>query len=381
MSQSVHVLHVIDSLTLGGAEVQVSQLVRGLQQHGHFRVSLCYSTPGPLEAELTAAGVPLTRLRRRARLDPALLFGICQVIRRDPPQIVHTHLFKSDMHGRLAGRLCGVPVVLSSLRNCDAWAQRPLLGRVYGATAALTDHLVAVSEDVRQYHIRYSHLPPAKVTTIENGVDVRRFAGQAEAGHALRRELGVSPETPLIGMVGRLKPQKDPSMFLEAAARIRQAQPHARFWMVGDGPLRADLGEQTRQLGLAEAVTFCGVRQDIPAVLAALDVLTLTSRWEGLPGTVLEGMAAGRPVVATAAEGTRSVVVDGETGLLVPVGDAPALAAACLRILADPALGQRLGQAGQRRAQARYSLTALVDRTVALYNDWLSRKTGRAAYP
>lgn len=371
--RQIHVLQMIDGLNVGGAEVLLRDLTQGLNGE-RYRVSVCYSTPGPLVSDVAALGVPMTRLPRLARVDPVLLARMCRTIWRDPPQVVHTHLFKSDFHGRLAARICGVPVVVSTLHNSDAWASNALFASLYGATARFADRLFAVSEEVREFAIERTGVAPERVITILNGVPIQKFAGQAAAGQALRQELGIAGDTPLVGIVGRLMPQKDHETFLQAALRIHAALPQARFLVVGDGPLRAELTARAAELGLADAVLFCGLRKDIPAVMSAIDVLMFSSRWEGLPVTMLEGMAAGRPVVATAVGGVPGVMVAGETGLLAPAGDPAALADAALRVLRDPALRERMGQAGYSRVVAHYSIEAMVQQVAGQYEEILGRR-------
>lgn len=375
---SLRILQVIDSLNIGGAEVLLVDLVRNLREAGHH-VQVAYSTPGPMAARLKALGVPLTRLPRLARVDPFLLFGLVKLMRREKPDIVHTHLFKSDLHGRLAARWTGVPVVVSTAHNNDAWAKRAPLGWLYGQTARLADRVIAVSDEVREYQIKYTFLPPEKIVTIDNGVDLRRFEGQESAGPAVRAELSISPDAPLVGIVGRLSPQKDHATFLQAAAQIHAALPAARFLVVGDGPLREQLIAQARTLGLENALIFCGLRSDIPALMAALDVLVVSSRWEGLPITLLEGMAAARPIVSTAVGGVPGVVTDGVSALLVPRSNPSALADATLRVLRDPALARKLGAAALERVREKYSLESMLKQTLALYEElWRNVTNPRA---
>jgi glycosyltransferase involved in cell wall biosynthesis len=371
--RQIHVLQIIDGLNVGGAEVLLRDLVRGLRGE-RYRVSVCYSTPGPMVSEIEAIGVPMTRLPRLARVDPLLLLRMCWAIRRDPPQVVHTHLFKSDFHGRLAARICGVPVVVSTLHNSDAWAKNALFGKLYGATARFADRLIAVSEEVREFAIAHTNVTPDKVKTIPNGVPLQKFSGQDAAGRALRQELGIAADTPLIGIVGRLMPQKDHETFLQAAVEIRKTIPGARFLVVGDGPLRADLTARAASLRLEDAVLFCGIRKDIPAVMAAIDMLVFSSRWEGLPVTLLEGMAASRAVVATAVGGVPGVMIDGQTGVLVPAGEPPALARACVHVLGDEALRGQMGQAGRARVEAHYSIDSMVQQTARQYEEILSQR-------
>jgi glycosyltransferase involved in cell wall biosynthesis len=373
--KSLRILQVIDGLNIGGAEVLLVDLVRKLREAGH-QVQVAYSTPGPMAARLASMGVPLTRLPRLARVDPFLLFGLVKLMRREKPDIVHTHLFKSDLHGRMAARLTGVPVVLSTSHNNDAWAKRAPLGWLYGRTARLADRVIAVSDEVRDYQIKYTFLSPEKIITIDNGVDLRRFEGQDEAGCAVRTELGIASDAPLVGVIGRLSPQKDHATFLHAAAQIHAALPAARFLIVGDGPLRNDLIAQARALGLEHVLIFTGLRGDIPAVLSALDVLVASSRWEGLPIILLEGMAAARPIVSTAVGGVPGVVTDGESALLVPHSSPTALAEATLRVLGDPALARKLSAAALERVREKYSLESMHKQTLALYEELWQKKLG-----
>ena len=364
------ILQLIDGLNIGGAEVLLVDLVRGSKEAG-YDVSVGYSTYGPLEKNLVALEISCTRLPRLGRVDPILLLRMCQLILREKPDIVHTHLFKSDLHGRLAARLCGVPVVISTSHNNDVWARRFPLGSFYGFTAKLTDKVIAVSNEVREYQIQYTGISPHKIIVIDNGVNVQRFADQEDAGLSLRHEFQISVGTPLIGIIGRLQPQKDHENFLKAAVQIRSKLPDARFLVVGDGPLREELMAQAQTLGLGSSVIFCGIRQDIPAVMAAIDLLVISSKWEGLPVTLLEGMAACRPVVSTAVGGVPNVVADGQAALLVPPEDSLALANACLRILQDPALAQSLAQAGYERVKNQFSLDAMIGKTLNLYEELL----------
>ena len=369
---AAHALQLIDGLNIGGAEILLRELSVGLLRRG-FRVSIGYSSSGPLVQELTSLGLPLTRLPRLMRIDPILFCGMVGLIRRESPQIVHTHLFKSDFHGRLAARIAGVPVVVSTLHSIDPLAQERSLGRLYGWTARFADRVIAVSEDVRRFHATHTGIPEEKLVTIENGVDIHRFAGLESAGRSVRKELGFD-DALVFGVVGRLTPPKDHSTFLKAAALILKKVPKARFLIVGDGPLRKALEIQAQKTGLANAVIFTGLRKDVPALLAALDVLVFSSLWEGLPVALLEGMAAARPIVATNVGGIPEVVLPNKSALLVPPGDAHALAQACLRLASDSTTRHSMGQAGLERVVARYSIGAMIDHTVALYAKLLQER-------
>lgn len=364
------ILHLIDSLNVGGAEVLLVQLVRGIKAAG-YDVSVGYSTHGPLEKTLFEMGIPAVQLPRLGRIDPLLFLRICQLILREKPAIVHTHLFKSDLHGRLAARLCGVPVVISTSHSIDDWARRVPLGYLYGLTAKFVDRVIAVSSSVRDYQIRHTGISPDRICVIENGVDISRFAGQDDAGRMVRDEFRIGRDVPLVGIIGRLQPVKGHENFLEAAVQIKSSLPEARFLVVGDGPLRDELVMLAQTLGLGASVIFCGIRRDIPAILAALDVLVISSKWEGLPVTLLEGMAARCPIVSTAVGGIPMVVADGESALLIPVEDSLALADACLTLLQNPLLSRSLAEAGFARVKSQFSLDAMVHNTLKLYEELL----------
>jgi len=373
-----HVLHLIDGLTFGGAETLLRDLASGLEKRG-YRVTVGYSTPGPFVQELVDKGLTLKRIPRLAMIDPIFLLRMVRLMQLDPPQIVHTHLFKSDFHGRVAARLAGVPVVVSTLHNNDSWAKNRILGRIYGATARFADRLIAVSPEVREYHLDKTGVPVDKVMVIENGVDVAAFSGHEAGAKAVRTEFGIAPTAPLFGIIGRLKPQKDLPTFLLAAVEILRQQPDARFLVVGDGPLREELEAQAKELDLLPALIFTGMRKDISTIMAAVDVLVLSSLWEGLPVILLEAMAAARPVVSTAVDGVKSVVLPDASALLVNTGSPSALADACVKLARDPVLRQKMGNSGLKRVSDFYSLDAMIDRISKLYIELL-REHGLEKY-
>ena len=295
------------------------------------------------------------------------------LIKRKQPHIVHTHLFKSDFHGRLAARLADVPVVVSTLHSIDRWARKWPLGAVYGWTASFADCIIAVSDDVRAFHLSHTGVPEEKYIIIENGVDIARYS-QSEAETVrkkMRETFGIGYRSPLFGIIGRLTPAKDHKTLLKAASIILNEKPDARFLVVGDGPLRKMLEEQTKELGISSAVHFTGFRNDIPEIMAALDVLVFSSQWEGLPVTLLEGMAASCAVVATAVGGIPAAVEPDKTAFLVPPADALSLARACLRLASNPELRLTMGRAGFAHVTANYSITTMIDRTVSLYGKLL----------
>lgn len=367
----LRIMQIIDSLKYGGAEILLRDIAASLKELDQ-EVMVCYCTEGPLSQDLSAMGIPVKKLSRMGRIDPGLLLRMYIEIRKFKPDIVHTHLFKSDIHGRFAARLAGVPVVISTLHNNDRWAVRFPLGWLYGLTARFADRIVAVSKNVGQYHLRHTSLSAEKLVIIENGVDQAKFTLQEAAGLKVRREFQIKDGEHLIGIIGRLQPQKDHVNFLKAAARLKSMMPDVRFLIVGDGELRDDILRLISELRLEDNVIVAGPRSDIPAVLKALNLLVISSQWEGLPVVLLESWAARIPVVATAVGGI-PLAADGGEAYLVPANDPIALATACFDILNDKERRDRMIDAGYEKVARHYSLKAMILRLLDLYRDQMEK--------
>jgi len=368
----LHVLQVIDGLNIGGAEMLLRELSIGLLNRG-FRVTIAYGSPGPLVDDIKALGLQLIHIPRIIRVDPWQFYNMYTTMRSEKPDIVHTHLFKSDFHGRPAARLAGVPVVVSTLHSIDQWAKQWPLGTLYGLTARFADRIISVSDDVKNFHVNHTNVDASKFVTIENGVDFKRYVGEGPVGWAIRKELGADDSSIVFGIIGRLTQPKDHETFLIAAKSILAKVPDARFWVIGDGPLRMRLTQLADKLGISNFLKFTGFRKDIPDVLSALDVLVISSVWEGLPVTLLEGMAASKPVVATAVGGVTAVVTK-ETAILVNCKDSIAISDACVKLAVDPELRLSMGRAGRDRVIKEYGIDAMVDRTVSLYTELLKMR-------
>jgi glycosyltransferase involved in cell wall biosynthesis len=233
---------------------------------------------------------------------------------------------------------------------------------------------------VQEFAIRYIGARPEQVVTIPNAVPIERFRNIQESGVRLRQEFDIAPQAPVVGIVARLMPQKDHATFLAAAARVHQQIPDVRFLIVGEGPLLPRLIDQTQELGLQGAVIFAGLRRDVPAVMAAIDVLAFSSKWEGLPVAMLEGMAAGKPVVATAVNGIPGVLADGKMGILAPPNNPEALAEGMMALLQNPVLAQSMGATGYEHVAAHYSISAAIQRTAALYQRLIGQHRDKGAF-
>jgi glycosyltransferase involved in cell wall biosynthesis len=305
--------------------------------------------------------------------DLRALFGLVRLMRAWRPAIVHTHTAKAGLLGRLAARAARVPTVVHTfhghvLRGYFSPPKEKLFRGLEAFLARAADALVAVSESVKRDLVELRVAPAAKIRVIPLGLELRALAGTLPRG-TLRREALIPDDAPLVGIVGRLVPIKDVPSFLNAARRVRERRPDARFAVVGDGEERAALEQQTTALGLAGAVHFFGWRRDLAAVYGDLDVVVNASLNEGTPVALIEARAAARPVVATAVGGTPDLVGRDERGLLVPPGEPEALAAAVVAVLEGSEASRRRAQAGREHVLAQHSSERLFHDMDALYRE------------
>ena len=354
-TERIRVLLTITRLELGGAQRVVLYTAKGLDRRV-FDVALAWGPGDRLDDEAAAIPdlerIPVPTLVRPVApiSDLRALVSLRSAMRSFRPQVVHTHSSKAGILGRLAARLEGVPVVHTvhgfGFTPLQAAPTRFLFRAAEKTMARFTDHFVTVSETDRHRGIELGLFPPERTTVIRAAIDLGRFNAVIESD-AVRESLGVPTGVPMVTQVGNFKPQKAPLDFVRVAAAVHEAHPDAWFVMVGDGPLREPAERLAGELGIAERMVFSGWWNDIPGLLAATTVSVLTSRHEGLPCSVVESLAAGVPVVATAVDGTVEVVRSGDNGLLAPAGDITELARSIGRLLENPDLRRRMAAAAR----------------------------------
>ena len=369
----LNVLHLIPTLDRAGAEKQMVLLARGLPRD-RFRVAVATLTRlGPLAADLRAAGIPVTPIGKRFQLDPIALARLVGLLRARRCDVLQTWIFAAHSYGRVAARLAGVPVVVTAEMAVDLWkgrAERAIDRRL----AATTDRVVGNSCAVVEF-LRRAGIPDDRLALIPSGIADEEPPPVDPA--RVRAELGWPGDAPLILFAGRLAPQKGVADLIAALDLLQHVRPDVRALIVGDGPLRQTLEDTAHAFDLDGMVKFLGHRDDVPRLLAAADLLVLPSLYEGLPNVVLEAMRFAKPVVATAAPGTTEVVADGQTGLLVPRRDPPALAEALRTVIQDRDLARRLGAGGRARVAAEFRADAMIARFAELY-ETLARAKGLA---
>jgi glycosyltransferase involved in cell wall biosynthesis len=274
--------------------------------------------------------------------------------------------------GRLAARLAGVPVICSALHTTGYPNRIERLNRLL---APVTDAFIAVAGPHGRYLVDDGGCPAHKVRVIPNGVDVDRFHPRWPDS-PLQQELGITPGTPVVGVVAALRPEKNLELFVEAAALIRLQVPDARFVIVGDGPERASIEGRIAELSLDGAVHLLGSRDDVPEVLSLFDVFLLSSRMEANPVSLLEAMASEVPVVAPRVGSIPETVEDGKSGMLVEPGDAQAMAGKVLGLLSDRRRAEAMGRAGREQVIARSSVERMVEGYEGLIEEIYRAKSG-----
>jgi glycosyltransferase involved in cell wall biosynthesis len=366
-------LFVITSMEVGGAETLLMNLVRRLDRKRFAPEIVCLKEPGPL-GELLASEMRVHSHMTSGKWDLSVLPKLWRVMTVPRADAVITVGAGDKMFwGRLAAHLAGVPVVASALHS-TGWPDG--VGRLNRMLTRWTDAFIGVAEAHGRHLVENERFPAEKVRVIYNGVDTDRFAPQDAT--ETRRSLDIAPDAPVVGILAALRPEKNHRLFLAGAQRILAQLPAAKFVVVGDGPTRAELEALASQLGVAQAVRFVGMRSDVPALLAACDVVGLTSHNEAAPVSILEALGAGCPVVASDVGSVRETVLDGETGRVFPAGDLDAYAAATIALLQDPAERRRMGVAGRRLVVDRWSLTAMVRGYEQLIQEIYEAKTRTA---
>jgi len=358
-----HVVHVIDELPPDGAERLLADILRHRSSRFRFSVA-CLIRGGGLEHEIREMGVPVTVLGRRGKVHIGLVLRLARWFRQQRVDVVHTHLFTADSYGRVAARLAGVPAVFSTAHAtvvCEGAARRA----VHRALSWISTRVIVCSEEVGRVMREQDHLRSSRLVVIPNGINIDRLAGAC--GEGVRAEFAVPHDALLIGVVGRLHPAKGHRDLFAAMERLRNGGLMPTCLVIGSGDLRRELEEEASRLGLADRVVFTGQRSDVPRLLAALDVLAMPSRWEGLPIALLEAMAMSRPIVTTRVGGIPDVIQDEDNGLLVPPADPAALAGALRRMLTDQQLRERLGRRALETLRERYDVARTASAYEGLY--------------
>ena len=381
----ITVLYGISQLTIGGAERQLYELARHIDQTRYRPLVFTTSEGGVYADLLREAGIPLYVFPRSFAYDMRPVWRIAQLMRRERVQILHTFGYYGGLYGRLATLFYRPYIVISSERATKAWMKHlhnPVYFAVDQLLARRTDCFIANAEAVKQFAVEEKKMPADKVHVIYNGVDIDRFTAVApQLLQRLRTQFGLDDNTRAIGIVARLDPMKDHYTFLRAAAIVSKTAPSVKFFIIGDGHLRDTLTELSTQLQLDQQLVFTGEkkRAELVNLMALMDIVALSSKeGEGCSNAILEAMVLGKPIVATNVGGNSELVVDAKTGFIVPPESPETLATAIIHLLKDDQLREKMGYAAQKRVEDMFSVARMVNETEALYQ---RLNEHRVAYP
>ncbi|MFA5794780.1 MAG: glycosyltransferase [Candidatus Brocadiia bacterium] len=369
--QMTNILHIIYSLDqVGGTEKRLMEVLPYMAGSGKYKIRVCAITGGAAyRNQLASQGIELIELNATGIFDIWSFWKLVILIRGLRIKIIHTHLFRANLIGRLAGVLSGVPLTVCSENTTMKKWFSPLVNRWFDH---VTDAVIANSMAVRK-HLSQNGVSPAKTTVIYNGKNSRDYAADS-VKQDIRKEFNIRPDRYLVTNISKLRLEKRVDVFIRAVPAVLKEVPNAAFLVVGDGPLEAELKKLANDKGLSSSVIFAGVRNDIPAILKSSTLLALSSSYEGCPNVVIEAMAAGVPVVATAAGGTPEIVQDGVTGLLVPPEDPDKLAGAIIALLKDRNRSSEFSRKAVTVFQERFTIEQSVRLIEELYDHLINRK-------
>lgn len=378
------IVYILTQLELGGAQKHVLSLIEGLDPRQFETFLITSAEEGPLSVDarglLGDRLIEIPSLKRSIQpiLDLQAILQIQAILKEYRPDIVHTHSSKAGIVGRWAAWRAGIRSVIHTIHGFgftpeSSFLERRILIGAERKAASLCRRMVAVSKAVIEEGSRLNIGVRSQYQWIPYGIDREKFRDvPQDRVFELRRELKIPNHSPLVTMIACFKPQKAPLDFVRAAVAAAKQFPMTRFLMVGDGILRSQIEQERTRLGMDEKLILTGWRRDIPQILAASDVVVLTSRWEGLPIALLEAMAGGKSVVATDVGGVSEIVKNGENGFLVSPGRIEESAQAIVQLLKDPVRAKLMGNCGREGLADDYHITTMMKRIEGLYQELMT---------
>jgi len=360
--RKINLLHIVNGFAIGGGELKLLELVKNLveKRADKYTVTVCsVGQGGTLQPEFERLGIKVFVIEKKHKFDISQIFKVCRIIKQEQIDLVQTTLFYADVIGALAAKLTGVDAVISwdtVSHPPDSHETRLRHKLSYQLCMRFVKRIVAVSEGVKKYLIEDRKIASKKIVIIHYGIDLSLFKSRnGFLDKRKRSELGLPDHKIVIGTVARLEIQKGHRYLIAAAPEIINKFSNVVFVFAGDGTLRQELETQVNELGLQENFRFLGFRKDVKELLFAFDVFVLPSLFEGLPNVILEAMASGRPIVATAVDGTPELIEHNETGLLVPPKSPHALQEQILNLLENEEKGIKLGRQAKEMAKQKFS--------------------------
>lgn len=371
MRRPYRVLHVIDSLDLGGAQIVLLNLIQHADRSRFAPEAVTLHSHGVFWDKVRATGVPVRSLSP-SHYFPSYIPGLAALMLARRYDVVHCHLLVSNVLAKPIAAACRVPVVINH-DHCNDKLTDPRRWALPADTWTnrFSTHLIAVSETTRKFVVEHEGVPADRTTTIHNGIDCQIFQPRPQQRAAARARWEIPADAWVVGGIGRLTHQKNFALFLDTAAAVLAKHPQAFFILAGTGEDEAALRAQAERLGIAARVKFLGFVGDMAALYPALDTLLLTSRYEGHPITILEAMASGVPIVAARLDGIAEMLADGHDAALVTPGDQPGFTAAVEQFIQNPETARACAEAAIAKVRAQYSAERMARECEAIYLRYL----------
>lgn len=370
MRDPIRVLQFLDDSQPGGGMIQLHQFARWIDRD-KFSLEFALPAEGPLPDSLKEIGETVHPIDLNRRLDIKGMKSLARLCRDRDVQIIHSHNARANVHARLARRFAAVPVQISTIHNSVfnygvSAVRQYMYVTAERQTFRWCSHVIAVSEGIKDSLVSSYKFPAEKVTVVPNGVDLDRTAPQFGRTAVLSQQ-NIPEHYRIILQFGRLTKQKGFDILLRAIALLKDHYPDIVFLLAGDGPLRQELEEEARILGIESITRFLGHQENIGDLLDAADIVTLSSRSEGMPYTLLEAMSAGCAIIASKIPGIEEVISTSDLAILVSSEDSSALAEAITRLINDPLEANRLGEAARRHILEHFTAHSMVERVQQLY--------------
>ena len=379
IDKPVRILHVT-ATTTGGIGLLLLYLAKHLDKK-KFDVTVAFGPGYMLDGEFFKEGISVYTISTSRKIAPFSIvkgfFQIYRLIKEKRFDIVHSHTSVGGLIGRIAGKLAGVPVVIWSIHGFASHEGQNRFKKYFFLLIEklldkFTDHYVAVSEALKKEGIQNRILTSNKITVIHNGIELRNYNKNFNVIQK-KKELGIEMSRTIIGTVTRFEPQKAIHDFLVSVSYVKKTYPDIKVVIAGDGPLRREIEKLINDLKLNDNITLLGWRNDVPEILAVLDIFCQSSLWEGCPMVLLEAMAVGKPIIATNVGGVKEIVEDDNTGILVPPADPKAMGDAIVKLMNNKEKTMKMGMNGRRRAESFFNVDLMLIKYERLYQELLKR--------
>lgn len=371
------VLHIQKVGNIAGSENHLLTLLPLLKDYGYNLEMIVLNhknnpsdSPDLFVKKMTEKGITTEIFElKNKHFNPDLIHLLINKINQEKYDLVHTHLIHADLYGMIAAKITGVKVIVSTRHNDNLFRRKFPWNLLINFNIKLANHLICISESLKQFTIKYEDTPKDKVTVIHYGFNPKNIQGNCN----WRKEFNWDEETKIIGIVARLIEQKGHSTLLKAMSQVLPQFPNTKLVIIGDGILRQSLQEYSEKLGINSQVYFLGYQQNAAEMMGGFDIFIHPSRWEGFGLVFLEAMAANLPIIATNVSAIPEIVEQEKTGLLVPKDDHQALANAICKLLSNPTLAKKMGEKGRKKLEKYFTVDVMAQKTANLYEQLLSK--------